>query len=86
MAALQGQAILVTGGGRGLGAAICETLSKDGADVFVADRDAGRAESCAARLKGLSLSAEAIVLDVASVDEVSRALTAFCRRTCADRS
>lgn len=34
---LKGRVVLVTGGGRGLGEAVCQTLSSAGASVIVAD-------------------------------------------------
>ena len=40
---LAGKAILITGGGSGLGAALCRTLAAAGARILVTDRDAARA-------------------------------------------
>lgn len=48
---LQGRHYLVTGGGRGLGAAICKTLAQAGAGVFVADVDDKLAGRCADELR-----------------------------------
>ncbi|OXH85504.1 short-chain dehydrogenase, partial [Burkholderia multivorans] len=39
---LAGRTALVTGGGRGLGEAICEELARNGAHVVVADLDGDR--------------------------------------------
>jgi len=74
MAGLSGQAVLVTGGARGLGACISEVLAQDGASVFVADRNHEGAQNCATRLRQQNLIAEAIALDVGSEDDVRRAL------------
>ncbi|HTN67101.1 MAG TPA: SDR family oxidoreductase [Burkholderiaceae bacterium] len=49
-AILRGKTVLVTGGGRGLGAAICSNLAAAGADIVVADLDRQLAASCAASL------------------------------------
>jgi NAD(P)-dependent dehydrogenase (short-subunit alcohol dehydrogenase family) len=56
--------VLVTGGGRGLGAAICRALAPHGARLIVADRDDASAEATAASLRDAGGVAEAIALDV----------------------
>ena len=62
---LEGRNALVTGAGRGLGAAMAEALARAGAHVIVNDIDAGFAEMERARLSEAGLSAEAIAFDVA---------------------
>ena len=57
---------LITGGGRGIGAATAARLAKDGARVVVSDMDAGPAEEVASPLKGL-----AIACDVTSRSQVA---------------
>src|SRR4051812_2363464 len=74
MYTLDDRAILVTGGGRGLGAAICEVLAKEGANVFVGERDPDTAEKSAKRLRDQGLSADAVVMDVGSDDDIARAM------------
>lgn len=49
---LAGQTALVTGGGSGLGAAICRRLAHDGATVVVNDIDASSAEALATEVGG----------------------------------
>ncbi|MAM12288.1 MAG: 3-oxoacyl-ACP reductase [Rhizobiaceae bacterium] len=49
---LAGQTALVTGGARGIGAAISETLAEAGATVTIADLDADEGEALAGRLGG----------------------------------
>lgn len=71
---LNDQAILVTGGGRGLGAAICTTLAEEGARVFVGDFKAELAEATAKRLQDRGLSADAVVMDVGSEEQVVAAI------------
>lgn len=58
---------LVTGAGRGLGAALAENLARDGFDVAVHYRSsaAGAVETCA-RIRALGRRAEAIPADLAS--------------------
>ncbi len=71
---LNDRSILVTGAGRGLGAAICDVLAQEGANVFVGERDPDLAEKAAKRLRDKGLSADAIVMDVGDDDDVNEAL------------
>jgi 3-oxoacyl-[acyl-carrier protein] reductase len=57
---------LVTGGGRGIGAATAARLAAEGAKVVVSDMDAGPAEEVAGPINGL-----AIACDVTSRDQVA---------------
>ncbi|HKT67649.1 MAG TPA: SDR family oxidoreductase [Burkholderia sp.] len=66
---LAGRTALVTGGGRGLGEAICEELAQHGAHVIVADLDGDRAVAVAQRLERQGGHAIGRHLDVR--DEVS---------------
>jgi 2-hydroxycyclohexanecarboxyl-CoA dehydrogenase len=65
-----GRTAIVTGGGRGIGAAICRSLAAGGALVHVVDRDAEPAEAVAAEIGG-----KAVVLDVADFDQVEATLS-----------
>ncbi|HKQ29056.1 MAG TPA: SDR family NAD(P)-dependent oxidoreductase, partial [Burkholderiales bacterium] len=49
---LEGKTILVTGGARGLGAAICRDLSRAGASLVVADVNHSGAQALAETLHG----------------------------------
>ena len=64
---------LITGGGRGIGAATAARLARDGALVVVSDMDAAPAEEVAKPLKGLALACD--VTSREQVDDmVSRTL------------
>lgn len=64
MAGLTEQVTLVTGGGQGLGAAICETLAEAGASVIIADIKFEQAEQVARALQERGLEAVALPLDI----------------------
>lgn len=62
---LQQQIALITGGGRGIGAATAEALARKGAHVIVASRTEVELTATVARLGAAGLSASSLVLDVA---------------------
>lgn len=67
---LSGKVAIVTGGGQGLGKAICQTLSKHGASVIVADINEQAAKDVASRIHkdgGDALSCNLNVADEESV-------------------
>jgi 3-oxoacyl-[acyl-carrier protein] reductase len=66
---LDGKVALVTGGGIGIGEAICRRLALGGARVAVFDRDAANARRVAADVGGL-----AVVGDVTAEADIDRAL------------
>lgn len=71
---LAGRVVLVTGGGSGLGAAICGMLVAEGAHVVVADIDEARAHEEAARLAQDGARVCAVTMDVGDEAQVSAAL------------
>ena len=76
---LQHKVVLVTGGGQGLGEAICGELAQAGATVFVADRS-DRAEHVAATLCNDGARAHALRGDVGNEDDVRRFVDEAQRR------
>ncbi|HET6818796.1 MAG TPA: SDR family NAD(P)-dependent oxidoreductase [Mycobacteriales bacterium] len=69
MGRLDGRRALVTGGGRGIGAAIARQLAADGATVTVAARTREEIEAVAADIGGA-----AVVMDVADASSVADAM------------
>jgi NAD(P)-dependent dehydrogenase (short-subunit alcohol dehydrogenase family) len=64
MDTLRGKVAIVTGGGQGLGAAICEALAEFGAIVVVADIQLPQAEKVAKEIQAKGQEAIALPLDV----------------------
>jgi NAD(P)-dependent dehydrogenase (short-subunit alcohol dehydrogenase family) len=63
---------IVTGGGMGLGEALCEELARRGATVVVADVDGDAARQVAGRLEQSGTPALAVRIDVADEAEVAQ--------------
>jgi 3-oxoacyl-[acyl-carrier protein] reductase len=67
---LRGQRIVITGGGRGIGAGLATALAAEGAAVGLIGRDTGFLEETADRLGGAAWR----VADVGDRDQISRAI------------
>jgi NAD(P)-dependent dehydrogenase (short-subunit alcohol dehydrogenase family) len=80
MTALSGRVIMVTGAGRGVGAAICNELAVYGARLAVVDSDAMQAKETARRLQGIGADAFALTADPACEDEVVAAMASVRER------
>jgi NAD(P)-dependent dehydrogenase (short-subunit alcohol dehydrogenase family) len=72
---LQNQVALITGGGRGIGAATAEALARKGAQVIVASRTESELIATVAALHQVGLKAALIVLDVADEAAVAAAFS-----------
>jgi 3-oxoacyl-[acyl-carrier protein] reductase len=78
-----GRVALLTGAGRGIGAATAQTLAAQGAAVLIGDMDVGPAAETAAEIRSGGAQAIAVPLDVTEADQVeaavSRAVSEFGR-------
>ena len=75
----KGKVAVVTGGGNGLGAAICKRLASEGARVVVADIDKGAADRISHEIES-SIPFEVLTTDLQAVEAV-RAVTSLTQRT-----
>lgn len=71
---LQGKIAIVTGGGRGLGQAICQMLSEAGAIAIVADIQKHLAEKVSQDIQREGGKAQALQLDVSNAEQVESAI------------
>ena len=67
----QDQAVLVTGGGSGIGQQVCYAAAQEGGRVAVGDLDLERAETTAAEIRNRRGEAQAFQLDVADPASVT---------------
>lgn len=66
---------IVTGGGSGIGAALCQELGRNGAVVVAADINVDGAQTVAASITGSGGRAKAVQLDVTQEDAVRQLVT-----------
>lgn len=77
---LQGKVALVTGGGRGIGAAIATVFAQAGASVLIANRTAEAGAAVAAAIRDEGGVADSIGCDIGRRDEAERAVAEMVRR------
>jgi meso-butanediol dehydrogenase / (S,S)-butanediol dehydrogenase / diacetyl reductase len=71
MGRLEGRIALVTGGGNGIGSAICRVFAAEGATIYVADLDRVSAERVTADIAETGGKASAIAADVSRGQDVT---------------
>lgn len=80
MSSLSGKVVVVTGGGSGLGAALCKVLANAGARVVAADRRLEAAQAVAQALARSGQQCEACAMEVGDEASVSAALAGAIER------
>ena len=68
---LDGQVAVVTGAGRGLGAAVAVAFAEVGADVLIAARTKTELESVAAQIEAVGQRAHIVVADLAQPESTA---------------
>jgi len=76
---LQGKAALITGGGAGIGAAVAQVFVREGASVFLVDRDEEALRRTTGALKGAAYLAVDVADAGAAATSVAKAVAAFGR-------
>ena len=71
---ISGQIVLVSGGSRGIGRALAAGFAERDATVIITGRDEATLATTAAEISTPTNSVEAVVCDVASVDDIRRAV------------
>lgn len=74
---VKGKTVIVTGGSKGFGEAIAETLCREGASVLITARNAGEVGATGERLKAKGYDVGWAVQDVSKEDDWSRVMQAF---------
>ena len=77
MRGLKDKVAIVTGGGAGIGLAICKRLAEEGSVVGVFDIDSAAAEAAAGEIAGAGGTVHAVACDVADYDAVRKAVAGF---------
>ena len=77
MRGLNGKRVIVTGGGSGIGRAVCERFGEEGAEVAVFDMNEGGAQETARLIQSGGGKAQAYKVDITDRAEVDKAVAAF---------
>ncbi|MFG2575480.1 SDR family oxidoreductase [Streptomyces sp. NPDC048481] len=76
--AVQDAAVVVTGAGGGIGAALARRFAAEGARVVVNDLDAGRAEAVAAEIGGIAVPGDASTIVDAAREALGGVVDVYC--------
>lgn len=79
MKQLDGRVAVVTGAGRGIGAAIAMAFAREGASLMIASRTASELEGIASRCRALGVDCSTTLADVSSRDSVQQLVNSALR-------
>ena len=77
MRGLSGKRVIVTGGGSGIGRAVCERFGEEGAEVAVFDLNEEGAQETARIIQGSGGKAQAFKADITDRGQVDKAVAEF---------
>ena len=77
---LEGQTALVTGGSRGLGLQIAESLGEAGAKIVLSSRKAGDLEEAAAHLQAKGITTSWVAADASNPEDAKRVVAEAMQR------
>jgi NADP-dependent 3-hydroxy acid dehydrogenase YdfG len=80
MQSIRGKVILVTGGGQGLGAAICRTLAEDGAIVIGVDIQVDKLESIVDEITQKGQTIEGVIMNVTDEKNVEQVINGLIQK------
>ena len=69
---LENKIVIITGGGSGIGRAVCDLFAAEGADLMIADKNADAAEAAAGAARAAGRRVEAMAVDVADSAGIRR--------------
>jgi NAD(P)-dependent dehydrogenase (short-subunit alcohol dehydrogenase family) len=76
---VSGQAVLVSGGSRGIGRAIAEGFARRGARVVITGRDQSTLDQATAEMASLGMTVQPVVCDVAQPEAIGRTVERVIR-------
>lgn len=78
---LKGQTAIITGGARGIGAAVAQGMAQSGASIALFDRDADAVHAMAQQLNAQGFFAQAYEVDVTNEHSIESAMQAVVERS-----
>ena len=78
---LQGQTAIITGGARGIGAAVAKGMAQSGAHIALFDRDADAVHELAKQLSEQGFTAHGYMVDVTDEHSIEAAMQAVVERS-----